>query len=426
MKVEQALRVLPALGAMAPLRSLVLSSAEPSDGMVWGSARPYLTVGKHDVRPEELRRRLPPAFAAITAHLSELYGAFIDAVESIDRGDEKAAVERLLDAGRREREVERLDEAREWFTTALEVAEPLQDRHPEVAALLALGSLELDIGALDQAARWHQRALAVADAALDSDGAIAACEGLGAVAVELGEWEGARAWYTRALRAAESEAEPARVAAIHHATGDFLRRKGDYAAAAAELERARAAFETVANPEGLARVLGTLGLLAATQGRPEQAAAAFREALAWLRGGTAQPGLEVLIRLNFARLHAEQRLYRQAEDQIRRGERLALAANQMQQLVQLYTLLGTVRGMQLDEGGFVLFEHALHLARLTQRSPLLEAQVYQAYGEFMGRFGRSADARTYLGRARDLFATAGAHAALREVDAGMLQLADSP
>jgi tetratricopeptide (TPR) repeat protein len=422
-KVEQVLRVLPALGAMAPLRSLVLSSAEPSERMVWGSARPYLTVGKHDVRSEDLRRRLPPAFAAITAHLAELYGAFIDAVECIDRGEEPGAVKRFLQAGNRERDVGRLEEAGVWFASALEIAEPLPDRRPEIEALLALGRLSLHLGSYDEAARWHQRALALADAVLDPEGAIGACEGLGAVSVEIGEWVGAQSWYTRALRAAEATGEDRRVAGIRHAIGEFRRREGNWTAAGVELQQARQSFETVGDRRELARVLCTQGLVAADQRLPEQAAAAYREALAWLRGAPAEPQIESFVRLSFARLHAEQGRFRQAEDQIRRAEELALSANQIPRLVQLYALLGTIRGQQLDEGGFVLFEHALHLARLTQGSPMLEAQVYRAYGEFMERMDRHDDARTYFGHARDLFATAGAHAALRDVEAELVHLA---
>ncbi|MGH7668474.1 MAG: tetratricopeptide repeat protein [Gemmatimonadaceae bacterium] len=423
MKVEQALRVLPTLGVMAPLRSLVLSSAEPSERTIWGSARPYLTVGKHDVRPEELRRRLPPAFAAITAHLTELYEAFIDAIESMDRGDEQAAVERFLQAGRREQDAGRLEEARAWFATALEIAEPLQDRHPEIEAILAMGRLSLLVGSFNEAARWYQRALAVADAGTDHEGTIAACEGLGAVSVEVGEWAGAQSWYTRALRGAEVTGEDRRVAAIRLGMGEFHRREGNGAAASVELEQARQTFEAIADARELARVLCTQGLVAADQGLAERAAGAFREALAWLRAGTAEPELESFIRLNFARLYAEQGQFRQAEDQIRRAERLALASNQIPRLAQLYALLGGIRGRQGDEGGFVLFEHALHLARLTQESRILEAEVYRAYGEFMGRFSRIEDARSYFGRARDLFATVGAHAAVQEVEADLFHLA---
>ncbi|HEX8725186.1 MAG TPA: tetratricopeptide repeat protein [Gemmatimonadaceae bacterium] len=422
MKVEQALRVLPALGAMAPLRSLVLSSAEPSEGTVWGSARPYLTVGKHDVRPAELRRRLAPAFAAITAHLAELYGAFIDAVESIDRGDVEAAVRRFVDAGRREREVGRGEEARVWFETALELAEPLQDRRAEVEVLLALGQLTLAAGSYEKASRWYQRALAVADAAMDLEGALAASEGLGTVSVETDEWDGAHAWYTRALGTAEASGQRSRVARIRHTIAEFLRRKGELDAAAAELKQARQIFEEENDAHSLARVLCTQGLLAGDQDMPEQAAGAFREALAWLRGGEAQPGLELFIRLSFARLCADQKQFRRAEDQIRRAEQLALATNRIARLIQLYVLLGTIRGRQSDEGGFVLFEHALLLTQLMQPSPVLEGEVYRAYGEFMRHMGRPEEAWSYLGRARDLFAVVGAQAALREVESELNQL----
>ncbi len=422
MKVEHALRLLPALEAVAPLRSLLLSSAEPAEQAVWGSARPYLTVGKHEVAADRMRRQLPHAFRTVTTHLTELYGAFIDALEHIDRGDEAGAVARFLDAGRREQEVGRLEQARAWFATALEIAEALQDRRPEIEVLLALGRLCMYTGRYDEAARRHQRALALADAALDPAGATAACEGLGAVSVETGEWRGAHAWYARALRIAEEADDRSRVAFIRHATGEYLRRRCELESAAIELELAREAFEVLGNTHQLARVLCTQGLLAADRGQTDRAAAAYREALAWIRGTAEHSGLEVFIRLSMARLQVEAGQYLQAEDEIRRAEQIAIAANHIRRLVQLYALLGTVRGRQADDGGFVFFEQAIQLARAMEQSPILEAQVYRDYGAFMRHLGRLEEARAYFGRAQELFVSMGASEALRQLEGDMMQV----
>jgi tetratricopeptide (TPR) repeat protein len=162
--------------------------------------------------------------------------------------------------------------------------------------------------------------------------------------------------------------------------------------------------------------------VAADLSLPRRAAGAFREAMAWLRTGPAHPGLELFLRYNLARLHAEQGRFLQAEDEIRNAEELAIKANRVRNLVQLYTLLGSVRGQQEDEGGFVFFEQAIQLARTVESSPILESRVYRDYGEFMKRLNRREEARACFTHARDLLASLGTSADLRQVEGELLAL----
>jgi tetratricopeptide (TPR) repeat protein len=415
-KVEQALRLLPGLDAFWPLRSLLLASAQSTEEDERGGVGAYLTIGKHEVRVSALRQRLTPAFHEITSHLEQLYGAYADALEFVERGDRAQAVHKLLEAGDHERKTGRLVEAGAWYAIALDLAEELQDRRPEVQSLLALARLNKFLGVYDESARQYQRALTLARAEFDPSGAIDACVGLGGVAVELGQWLGAQAWYTRALRLAESASNVDAAARIHHATGEFLRRRGDYAAAEAELRLAREAFEALGDARELARVLCTIGLLDADVGVPSRAAGAFREALAWLRTESRSFGLEVFVRYNFAKLHVEAERFVEAEDEIRRAEHLAIGAGLLDRLAQLYALLGTARGLQGDDTGFVFFEQAISLVRMLPRSQLLEAQVYQDYGTFMMRLDRREEARAYLTQAREIFESLGASGNLQLVE----------
>ncbi|HEU4988954.1 MAG TPA: tetratricopeptide repeat protein, partial [Gemmatimonadaceae bacterium] len=203
MKVGHALRLLPSLEAVFPLRSLLLASAEPDTRDVWGGSSSYRTVGLHEVDSGELRRQFAAGFRTVTAHLDALYTAFADAMDAEDRDDHAGAVRRLLDAGRSEERLGRFDQANAWFRAALQLAEPLQDQHPEIDALLAIGELTERVGLYQQAARVYQRALALADAAFQAPAASDACAGLGAVATAAGDWRGAQAWYERAMGLAE-------------------------------------------------------------------------------------------------------------------------------------------------------------------------------------------------------------------------------
>ena len=75
MRVEQALRLLPNLEALMPLRGLLLSSARPDERVQWGSGGPYLTVGKREVEPGELARSMGPVLTSVAQHIAALYGA---------------------------------------------------------------------------------------------------------------------------------------------------------------------------------------------------------------------------------------------------------------------------------------------------------------------------------------------------------------
>jgi tetratricopeptide (TPR) repeat protein len=418
-RVEQALRLLPGLDALWPLRSLLLASGQTTEQHQWSGARAYLTVGKYDVQIPALRRALAPALHGITAHLEQLYTAYTDALECMEGNERPRAVQRLVEAGDIERDTGRLVEAGAWYAVALHVAEELQDRRPEVVSLLALARLNKFLGAYEESARQYQRALALARAEFDPPGAIEACVGLGGVQVALGEWLGAQAWYARALRLAESAGSADAIARIHHATGEFLRLRGDYALAEAELRAARTAYETLGNTHELARVLCTVGLLDADMGMPSRAAGEFLEALAWLRTDDRAVGLEVFVRYNFAKLHVDAGRFVEAEDEIRRAEDLAIANSLLGRLAELYDLLGTARGLQRDDTGFVFFEQAIALVGMLPRSQLLEAQIYHDYGVFMTRLDRRDEARAYLTHAHKLFESLGASGMLQSVEAAL-------
>ena len=428
MRVEQALRLLPNLEALRPLRGLLLSSARPDERVQWGSGGPYLTVGKRDVEPGELTRRLGSVLSVVAAHVAALYGAYVEALERQERGDAPGAVTALVGAGRLEERVGRVTQAQAWYEVALALAEALQDRRPEVETLLALGHVCLALGQYADGARHYQRALVLSEAEFDQAGAVDASVGLGNAAFERAEWAGAQAWYARALRLTEAGGDRLRLGRIEHRLGLLARRQGDLAAAGDHLRRARESLEPLGAGREMARVLDAQGELDAALGRPGPAAGAFREALAWVRrddqdpGGGPGGGLDVTIRLHLAGLLLDTGRLLEAEEEMRRAEQLAITSNQTRGLVQIYTLLGTLRGRQGDETGFVFFEQAIALCRALDGPPVDEARVYRAYGLFRQGCGGPDEARAYLERAREIFRSLGVDAEVERVEAELQAL----
>lgn len=422
MKVEQALRLLPPLEAVIPLRTLLLASARTDDRAVWASAGAYLTVGKREVEPAEMRHRMQQTLQQHSEHLAGLYESYIQALESIERGDAAAAVASMIDAGKREVALTRPEHARAWFTVALALAEALQNRRPEVDALLSLGRVSLDLGYFEESARQYQRSLVLAEAEFNQSGAIVACEGLGRVAVEQARWAGAQAWYARGMALAEAAEDELRIGQLHQALGECARRQGELGVAMDEATKARERFELLGDAGEMARALMLQGLVDADLGATGPAAAAYREALAWTRRAAPDSALEVSIRTNLAKLHLELGRYLDAEEEMRRAEQLAIAANLLRELVQIYALMGRSRGRQGDEAGFVFFEQAIELARTLDRSPRVEAQVCFEYGVFQHRIARPDESRAYLERAREIFASIGASVDLERVQAELHEL----
>lgn len=414
MKVEKALRILPGLEAMAPVRALLLRSgmSEPGAAAISGK---NLTIGKRDVSPAEMRAAMTQDAQRIASHFSNLYESYFRALEALDAGNPDEAVAQLLGAGHREEEADRVAQAHAWYTVALLVADGLADRRPEIQTLLAIGSLSLRLNYYDDSTRRYRRALVLAESEFDQPSAIDACFGLGTLLVKQGVWAGAEAWYSRAMRLAEAARDDARLGRIHYGLGELARRKGDRTAATESLRRAKEKFEALPDALWMTRTLTRQGMLETDLALPMRAASSYREALAWARKTSAHVALEVCIRLNIARLHLADGRYLEAEKDIRRAEKLATTDGLIRRLVQLYALLGTLRGRQGDETGFVFFEQALQLARMLERRPIVEAQVYHEYGAFKLLLRQPAEAHAYLEHARAIFESIGASAELQHV-----------
>jgi len=412
LRVEQALRLLPDVDALTPLRAFLISTSRTAEPDRWEHGEEYRTVGRRFLRLGDLRRRIPEALGRAQAHLAALYEAVLEALDYERAGNMPGAVRALLRAGASEESTGRYQQAHTWYAHALGLSEALRDRRPEVEALCALGRLAVAAGRPEEGQKEYQRAYALADAELDQDGSIEACEGLGDAHAALGTWNGAESWYKRGLRLAEGD--PRRTAELQHRLARSASARGDQDTALERLGKAREAFEAAAGPLEIAAVLETSGAVELKRGKPADAVTRFREAFAALRHGGGKPPLEVEVWLGLTRALMDQGRWREAEDECRRGEELAIAHNLTRQLGRLYVLLGTLRGAQHDEDGFVFFEKAIELSRGLEPNLRLEGDTYVEYARFRRSLGDRDGARGCYEHALEIFTTLN-HSAGREL-----------
>lgn len=402
LRVERALKVLPNVDVLTPLRALMIATARPPTSDV-----SQATVGKRSLRPDRLADLIPRSVSRFSAHLGEVYGLVIEALAAEGRNDTTGAVRALVQAGERESSQGRETAAQTWIEHALHLSEMASDRRAETEALLALAELELSRGAPERAARRAQRALVVAEAMNANRGAAAACLLLGRVALERNIPEGAQSWFSRGLPLVEDDAVLG--ARLRLALGETLARDGDHADAVMRLLSAEAVFRAARDVGGVATALAARARIAAADGSVDEALVLFREALAILPpssrdGRDARVELAVRIRLCHHLLMRERLI--DAEDEARRAEEVAIIHNHSRELARVYLVLGAIRAVQKDESGLVFFEKALELSRGPTPVPRLEADAYVEYAAFCRALHHDEEANAYQARARELRAFA--------------------
>lgn len=417
LRVEQALRLVPELDALEPLRGLLVSASRVPESKQWASAAPYLTVGKRTLWPLDVRQRRRQVLQQFTQHLSSLYESVLQVLEGEQRGDFAAAVRALLGAGETEERVGRLSQARTWYELALSLTRDFQDRKVEFEALRRLGHVCAVVGEYAEAGRYYRRGLTLAEAMKNTECIMLACQNLGRLEFGMGLSVDSESWFSKGLALAESESDLLHTAQFHRDLSAVAQRRGDVALAIEQLQRARQMFEELGATEDLAFTLNSHGLLNADMGLYEEAVANYRAALSWLRQSGQNLWLEVSIRIHLADAFTEMTRLPQAIEQLREAEEIAIVHSFNRGLAQVYTAMGKVSLRQVDENGFVFFEKALELCRGPQRSQELEARILYEYGVFRSRMGDRDEAHALLDRARMAYDAVGDKEQLRLVQA---------
>lgn len=409
LRVEKVLRLLPEVDAMAPLRTLLVSTSRAE-----GADEPHLTVGKRIVQSADLEELVPRALQRVSEHLSGLFESAITALEAEASGDTASAVRAFLRAGDRELAVGRESAARIWYEHALRIAEEARDRRPEIEALQQLGALEAVLGARDRAARHYQRAFALAEAEGDDARAASACLAMGTVALNRFNLQGAVSWYQRGLQ--HGDGDRALSGRLHLGLAEVARARDDLDEAEQRVRLAEAMLTDQADTAGMVAVLGGRGRLESARGRYPESLARHREALAFARRDGRDARLELPVHLDICRLFMETDRLPDAEDEARRAEQMAVVHNETNELARIYVLMGGIRRLQRDESGFVFFEKAIELSQGGEPMPHLEADAYFDYALFRESFGEHDEARAYLERSREILETLGDRTALGRID----------
>ena len=424
LRVEQALRLLPDVEDLAPLRGFVMSRASSRGTTGWPDAEPNRTIGKRTLDSTALRNEVPNVLSRVTRRVAVLYDAAVEALESEQKGDMSQAVRALMRAGEHEERSVRHSQAHAWYRQALGIAEQLRDRRPEMETLCHLGRLEAARGYFDEGARAFQRSLALAEAESDQERAAAACQGLGNVVLAQAEWTGAEAWFNRGLQFATTN--PAIAGGLFLGLGETALRRGQREVAAVHLGRALECFEAADDEAGIIRAFLAHGRMEAKQGAYAQALSSYRQALTRLlppgaRGG-GDPMLELSVRLRLAELYLDLGRIREAEDEARRAEDIAITHDLPSTVALVYMIMGKLRGRQGDETGFVFFEQAIELCRTGDPARRLEADVYSEYARFRLALGDRNEARANFERARELVEPFGDVVARQRIDEEIRQL----
>lgn len=420
MKVEQALRLLPNLEALAPLRTQLLAVSRADERTRWASAGPYLTVGKRAVEAEALRARLDAVLGQVTGHLRALYRAVVDSIEAQERGETAKAIAELQRAGGLEARAGRYKQAEAWYEVALELAVGLSDRGAELELLRVRGALSRTLGRYAEAARHCQRSLVLAEAEFNEEAVINACEELGHIHRAMGESSGAQSWYERGLGL--NGTHGVRSGWLLLRLGDLARERGDVLAAAGLLDRAREHMRVGADAAGMAQTLSAQGQVHIAQGHVSTALTCYREALVWARQGPEPANHEVDIRIRLAELALESGRWLESEADLRQAEQAALAHGLVYRLVEIYTLLGRLSGRGGEETGFVFFEQALELCRALELDGLVAAEVCEAYGQFYSTLGNLDSSRAYLERAAEAYRARGQEVGANRVHGALSRL----
>lgn len=412
--VERALALVPDYEDFLPLSDALIGASRVDEEKVWARSGAYATVGKRRVDPDRAAALVPALLERRAERTRRLMERVLEAMRAQAAGDEAEAARQLVRAGEVEEADRRLDRAERIFRMALPLAEELRDKGPLVLVLRRLGRVARAAGRLDEAWGAYTQSHDLAAAAMDAEGEVIACQGLGNVADDRGERETARAWWERGLARAAGLGAPHLEWPLHLNLSVLAMLEGDLAGAERLLDRARERMGGAAEGEGRFFWLNNRGLLLLEHGDAAGAEAVFREALAGAEGHRA-----LTLRVNLGESLLRQGRLLEAEDEARRAEEVAVLHRLVEDLVDVYALLGSLARERCDEEGFVFYEQALRVCHERQLPSKTLAALLFGYGRLHGACGRWDEGRGYLEAARDGYRALGFARELARVEAAL-------
>ncbi len=177
----------------------------------------------------------------------------------------------LLQQGKRDQALGRLEEARTAFERSLEISRALNNQLSEAMVLNSLGGVLRDLGSLEEAHTAFETSLEILRALHDQRGEAMVLNSLGGVLRDLGSLEEARTTFETSLQIGRALNDQRSEAMVLNSLGGVLRDLGS-------LEEARTAFETslqigraLNDQRSEAMVLNNLGWLYRELGDPSRA-----------------------------------------------------------------------------------------------------------------------------------------------------------
>jgi tetratricopeptide (TPR) repeat protein len=415
--VERALALVPDYEDFLPLSDALIGASRVDAEKQWARSGAYATVGKRVVDPAHVEELVRVRLERSQQRLREMFDLVLGAIREQQAGNPGTAADMLIRAGEMEETARRLDKAERIYRMALGISQDLREKEPHVLVLRRLGRTARTAGRLEEACSWYEQSCQLAVDALDVEGQVIACQGLGNVCHDRGERERARGWWEQGLQLAAGLDQPALDWPLYINLSALSMLEGDLAESERLLERARERMEQSGAPDARMYWLNNRGLLLLEHGNHAAAEGVFREALQGAEGHW-----ELTMRVNLGEALRGQARLLEAEDEARRAEEVAIVHRLVPDLIDVYTLLGSIARDRCDEEGFVFYEQALRVCHERGMPRKTEAAILHGYGQLHCACDRPEEGRGYLEAARDVYRALGFAPELARVEENLKKL----
>jgi tetratricopeptide (TPR) repeat protein len=419
--VERALALIPDYEDFLPLSDALIVASRVDADKVWARSGGYATVGKRVVDTDRVEKLMQVVLEKNQERLRELFGLVLDAIREQQAGNPAAAAGLLIRAGELEEAEGRLDKADRVYRQALDIARDLRAKDTHTLALRRLGRTARAAGRLDEARTWYEQSYHLALDGMDGVGQVIACQGLGNLCDDRGERDRARQWWEAGLEMAAGLNAPELEWPLYANLSVLAMLQGDLPEAERLLGRARERMEAGDVPGGHIYWLNNRGLLLLEYGDAAGAETIFREAL-----DAAEGSWELTMRVNLGESLLRQGRLLEAEDEARRAEEIALVQRVIADLVDVYSLLGSIARERCDDEGFVFYEQALRVCHERALPRKTEAAILHGNGRFHLACARDEEGRAYLEAAREIYRELGFAQELARVEHDMARLVPEP
>ncbi len=406
LKIEKLLRLVPNVDELDGFRELICRAGVRDPAKEWASSSAYTTVDKRIVSLEATEGALYEAEKALKEQVRVLFMEYRGILRSYWGDDHAGAAERFIRLGDAEAARGRFRRARLFFDSALDLTLPLGEKAPQILVLRRIARLLLGQGDLGEALQYYLRSEELARNVGDLRSRVIALTGSGNVLLYQGSWAKGEEQFRAALRLVDEwddEGASLERAQLYNNLAMVLTRQDRLDEAEAWFDRALGLWSRIDSPADQAICYHNLGLLRQRQGRLMEACRMMRSALSL----DIQSSLHAVIATDLALCHLSDGRQGEAERWGREAEEHAINSQAPYTLGHMYRGLGTLARERADEGGVTFYEKSLEIAR-SKGLPLLEGETLMEYAMLRGGMGQADEARAYLERAVEIFASQGA------------------